>query len=192
MPIPITMPRLSDTMEAGTIIKWNVKEGDKVSAGDVIADVETDKATMEMAVYDDGTIAKLMVPEGKSVGIGTTIAVLAGEGEDVKQAAAGAGDGDTGAKAKSKPRDQARPDAKATATTTASRPAAEKMTEDDAAQPQPAHSAADPEGRQAPESRQRDTVTDSSQPSSDQLEPQHEVERVGDGRLRISPVARRV
>src|SRR5262245_51387958 len=93
MPIPITMPRLSDTMESGTIIKWNVKEGDKVSAGDVIADVETDKATMEMAVYDDGTVAKIAVPEGKQVGIGTTIAVLAAEGEDPKEAAKAAGNG---------------------------------------------------------------------------------------------------
>src|SRR6185436_1751445 len=96
MPIDITMPRLSDTMESGTIIKWNVKEGDKVSAGDVIADVETDKATMEMSVYDEGTVAKLAVPEGKSVPVGTTIAVLAAKGEDVKQAAA-AGNGQSSA-----------------------------------------------------------------------------------------------
>ena len=80
MPIDITMPRLSDTMEAGTIIKWNVKEGDKVSAGDVIADVETDKATMEMAVYDDGVISRISVPEGQKVNVGTVIAVLDGEG----------------------------------------------------------------------------------------------------------------
>src|SRR4051812_17413288 len=77
MPIPITMPRLSDTMEAGTIIKWNVKEGDKVSSGDVIADIETDKATMEMTAYDDGTVAKIAVPEGQSTPIGSVIAVLA-------------------------------------------------------------------------------------------------------------------
>src|SRR5688572_16341608 len=89
MPIPITMPRLSDTMEAGTVIKWNVKEGDKVSAGDVIADVETDKATMEMQVYDDGTIAKIAAKEGQRVGVGTVIAVLAAEGEDVKAAPSG-------------------------------------------------------------------------------------------------------
>jgi pyruvate dehydrogenase E2 component (dihydrolipoamide acetyltransferase) len=82
MPINITMPRLSDTMEAGTIIKWNVKEGDTVSAGDVVADVETDKATMEMQSFDDGTIARILVAEGKAVDVGTVIAVLAEEGED--------------------------------------------------------------------------------------------------------------
>lgn len=87
MPIEITMPRLSDTMEQGTIVKWNIKEGDSVSSGDVIADVETDKATMELQVYDDGTIAKLAVGEGQQVAVGTVIAVLAGAGEDVKQAA---------------------------------------------------------------------------------------------------------
>lgn len=86
MSITITMPRLSDTMETGTIIKWNVKEGDRVSAGDVIADVETDKATMEMAAYDDGTIAKIEVPEGKPVSVGTVIAVLAEKGENTKDA----------------------------------------------------------------------------------------------------------
>ena len=81
MPIDITMPRLSDTMEAGTIIKWNVKQGDKVSAGDVIADVETDTATMEMAVYDDGVISTISVPEGQKVNVGTVIATLSADGE---------------------------------------------------------------------------------------------------------------
>ncbi len=84
MSIELTMPRLSDTMEAGTIIKWNVKEGDKVSSGQVVADVETDKATMEMQVFDDGTIAKLLVKEGQQVPIGSVIAVIAEVGEDPK------------------------------------------------------------------------------------------------------------
>jgi pyruvate dehydrogenase E2 component (dihydrolipoamide acetyltransferase) len=85
------MPRLSDTMESGTVIKWNVKEGDEVSSGQAIADIETDKATMEMQVYDEGRIAKIMVPEGQMVNVGTVIAVLAEEGEDVKSIAGGAG-----------------------------------------------------------------------------------------------------
>lgn len=92
MPIPLTMPRLSDTMEAGTVIKWNVKEGDKVRSGDVIADIETDKATMEMQCFDDGTIARILIEAGKQVKVGTTIAVIAGKNEDVKSVAAGAGD----------------------------------------------------------------------------------------------------
>lgn len=82
MPIEITMPRLSDTMEQGTVVKWYVKEGDAVSSGDVIADIETDKATMELQSFDEGTIARLAVEEGKAVAVGTIIAVLAGEGED--------------------------------------------------------------------------------------------------------------
>ncbi|MBM4106692.1 MAG: 2-oxo acid dehydrogenase subunit E2 [Phycisphaerae bacterium] len=76
MAIELTMPRLSDTMESGTIIKWNVKEGDKVASGDVVADVETDKATMEMQVYDGGTVSRIVVPEGKTVAVGTLIAVI--------------------------------------------------------------------------------------------------------------------
>jgi len=102
MPIDITMPRLSDTMERGTIIKWNVAEGDEVSAGDVIADVETDKATMEMQVYEDGIVAKLLVDEGTTSEVGTVIAVLAEAGEEPAEIAAGAG-ARHGAKAKSPP-----------------------------------------------------------------------------------------
>ncbi|MCA9289411.1 MAG: biotin/lipoyl-binding protein, partial [Phycisphaerales bacterium] len=57
MPIEVTMPRLSDTMEQGTVVKWNVKPGDTVSPGDVLADIETDKATMELQSFDDGVVA---------------------------------------------------------------------------------------------------------------------------------------
>jgi pyruvate dehydrogenase E2 component (dihydrolipoamide acetyltransferase) len=91
MPINVTMPRLSDTMEQGTVVKWHVKEGQKVSSGDVIADIETDKATMEQSVFDDGVIAKLVCPEGKQVKVGELIAVLAVDGESPADAMAGAG-----------------------------------------------------------------------------------------------------
>ena len=89
MPIELTMPRLSDTMEAGTVIKWNVKEGDSVKSGAVVADIETDKATMEMPCFDDGRIAALLIEPGKQVKVGTTIALLALEGEDVAAVKAG-------------------------------------------------------------------------------------------------------
>ena len=82
MPIEITMPRLSDTMQAGTIVKWNVQEGQKVKSGDVVADIETDKATMELQSFDDGTVASLPVSEGQNVPIGTVIMVLATGKED--------------------------------------------------------------------------------------------------------------
>ncbi|MCC6229114.1 MAG: 2-oxo acid dehydrogenase subunit E2 [Phycisphaerales bacterium] len=83
MPIEISMPRLSDTMQQGTIVKWNVKEGQVIKSGDVIADIETDKATMELQSFDDGTVARLGVAEGQTVPVGTVILVLAGKGEDV-------------------------------------------------------------------------------------------------------------
>ncbi|MDZ4755998.1 MAG: dihydrolipoamide acetyltransferase family protein [Phycisphaerae bacterium] len=92
MPIFLTMPRLSDTMEAGTVIKWNVKEGDKVRSGDLVADIETDKATMEMQCFDDGTVAKILVETGKLVKVGTKIAVIASKNEDAAAIAAQAGD----------------------------------------------------------------------------------------------------
>ena len=91
MPINILMPALSPTMEKGNLAKWLKKEGDKVKSGDVIAEIETDKATMEVEAVDEGTIAKILVPEGtQDVAVNDVIAVLAGDGEDVKAARAGA------------------------------------------------------------------------------------------------------
>lgn len=92
MPINITMPALSPTMEEGNLSKWLVKEGDKVAPGDVIAEIETDKATMEVEAVDEGTVAKIVVPAGtEGVKVNALIAVLAEEGEDVAAAAKGAG-----------------------------------------------------------------------------------------------------
>ena len=89
MPINILMPALSPTMEKGNLAKWLKKEGDKVKSGDVIAEIETDKATMEVEAVDEGTIAKILVPEGtQDVPVNDVIAVLAGDGEDVKSAGA--------------------------------------------------------------------------------------------------------
>jgi pyruvate dehydrogenase E2 component (dihydrolipoamide acetyltransferase) len=91
MPINILMPALSPTMEKGNLAKWLKKEGDKVKSGDVIAEIETDKATMEVEAVDEGTIAKILVPEGtQDVPVNDVIAVLAGDGEDIKSATAGA------------------------------------------------------------------------------------------------------
>ena len=92
MPINILMPALSPTMEKGNLAKWLKKEGDKVKSGDVIAEIETDKATMEVEAVDEGTLARIVVPEGtQDVPVNELIAVLAGDGEDVKAAGASAG-----------------------------------------------------------------------------------------------------
>src|SRR3954467_4080334 len=92
MPINITMPALSPTMEEGTLSKWLVKEGDQVKSGDVLAEIETDKATMEVEAIDEGTVAKLVVAAGtEGVKVNALIAVLAADGEDVSAAASGAG-----------------------------------------------------------------------------------------------------
>jgi pyruvate dehydrogenase E2 component (dihydrolipoamide acetyltransferase) len=91
MPVNILMPALSPTMEKGNLAKWLKKEGDKVKAGDVIAEIETDKATMEYESIDDGVLAKIVVAEGtQDVPVNSLIAVLAEEGEDVKAAAGAA------------------------------------------------------------------------------------------------------
>jgi len=111
MPINITMPALSPTMEEGNLAKWLVKEGDKVAPGDVIAEIETDKATMEVEAVDEGTVAKLVVPAGtEGVKVNALIAVLAGEGEDVAAAAKAGGDSAPKAEAKTEtPKQDATP-----------------------------------------------------------------------------------
>ena len=194
MSINITMPRLSDTMEVGTIIKWNVKEGEKVSAGDVLADVETDKATMEMQVYDDGTIAKILVDEGQQVEVGRTIAVLAEAGEQV-------GDSPT----KTKPNGSAKAPADAKTDTSRSRdsgaararqgePPRESEDEPELQQLEaeptadakpPPHSKADAKASPKAESKssaRRATAGEESAPDENRAAPH--------GRIRISPLAR--
>src|SRR5258707_400216 len=83
MPIEVLMPALSPTMERGNLAKWHKKEGDAVKSGDVIAEIETDKATMEVEAVDEGTLGKILVPEGTNdVAVNTPIAMILGEGED--------------------------------------------------------------------------------------------------------------
>ncbi len=92
MPVDVTMPKLSDTMEEGKILKWLKHPGDHVAIGEIIAEVETDKANMELEAYDEGTLAEVRVPEGESAPVGAVIAVLAAPGEGVAAGpAAGAG-----------------------------------------------------------------------------------------------------
>ncbi|HEX8839779.1 MAG TPA: 2-oxo acid dehydrogenase subunit E2, partial [Sphingomicrobium sp.] len=97
MPIELKMPALSPTMEEGTLAKWLVKEGDKVASGDILAEIETDKATMEFEAVDEGTVAKILVAEGTDgVKVGAPIAIIAGEGEDASSAASAAPRADAG------------------------------------------------------------------------------------------------
>ncbi len=111
MPTNILMPALSPTMEKGNLAKWLKKEGDKVKSGDVIAEIETDKATMEVEAVDEGTLAKIVVPEGtQDVAVNDVIAVLAGDGEDVKAAGAAV------QPPKSEPKAEAKSEAKAETT----------------------------------------------------------------------------
>src|SRR6476646_3289940 len=154
MPIELKMPALSPTMEEGTLAKWLVKEGDEVKSGDILAEIETDKATMEFEAVDEGKIAKILVPEGTDgVKVGAPIAIMAGEGENASDAAAGgssqserdadaaAPKADTAAPAPPK----AAPEPKADATPK-SAPPPQAPVETPAAPPQPAAAQPRPEG----------------------------------------------
>ena len=83
MPIAIEMPKLSDTMTEGTLVRWIKKVGDNVAVGDVLAEVETDKATMEMEAFDDGVLAEIYVQDGNKVEVGQKLALLVGKGEKI-------------------------------------------------------------------------------------------------------------
>ena len=112
MPIELKMPALSPTMEEGTLAKWLVKEGDEVKSGDILAEIETDKATMEFEAVDEGKIAKILVPEGTDgVKVGAPIAILAGEGEDASKATAAAPKADTAPPQAPKPAPEPKADA---------------------------------------------------------------------------------
>ncbi len=108
MPTPILMPALSPTMEEGTLAKWNVKEGDKVTSGDVIAEIETDKATMEVEAVDEGTVGKILIGEGtENVKVNAPIAVLLDDGEsadDIDVGALETGSGGGTGEAKEEPK----------------------------------------------------------------------------------------
>src|SRR4051794_24626619 len=131
MPIELKMPALSPTMEEGTLAKWLVKEGDEVKSGDILAEIETDKATMEFEAVDEGKIAKILVPEGTDgVKVGAPIAILAGEGEDASIAAPKA---DTAPAAPPKPGPEPKPDP-----TPKTAPPPQAPVETPAAPPQPA------------------------------------------------------
>jgi pyruvate dehydrogenase E2 component (dihydrolipoamide acetyltransferase) len=132
MPIELKMPALSPTMEEGTLAKWLVKEGDDVKSGDILAEIETDKATMEFEAVDEGKIAKILVPEGTDgVKVGAPIAIMAGEGESVDAGAAPKADTPAAAPPK------ATPEPKADATPKAA-PPPQAPVETPAAPPQPA------------------------------------------------------
>ncbi|MEQ9663565.1 MAG: pyruvate dehydrogenase complex dihydrolipoamide acetyltransferase [Parasphingopyxis sp.] len=111
MAIELKMPALSPTMEEGTLAKWLVKEGDTIAAGDIMAEIETDKATMEFEAVDEGVLAKILVAEGTDeVAVGTVIAMIAEEGEDADSIEAPSGDA-----AKAKEQEPATPKAEAEA-----------------------------------------------------------------------------
>ena len=104
MPINILMPALSPTMEKGNLSRWLKKEGDKVKSGDILAEIETDKATMEVEAVDEGVLAKIVVPDGTAdVPVNDVIGVIAGEGEDASARRAAAADN------RARPRSRAAP-----------------------------------------------------------------------------------
>ncbi|WP_372633834.1 pyruvate dehydrogenase complex dihydrolipoamide acetyltransferase [Fodinibius sp.] len=164
MAIKVEMPKLSDTMEEGVIAKWNVEEGDKVESGDIIAEVETDKATMEVEVFDSGTILKILASEGDAVPLGTVMAVIGEEGEDISDILEEAGSGP-----------ESTPGAEEK----------EKDKEEDADQKKQEKETADKE-------KDEDHDPDFEDPGREQEKAQASKEAAENGRIKASPLARRM
>jgi pyruvate dehydrogenase E2 component (dihydrolipoamide acetyltransferase) len=118
----LVMPRLSDTMEQGTIARWLKQEGDQVAEGDVLAEIETDKATMELNSYADGVLLKILVGDGESAALGAPIAIVGAEGESVDGASNGGGQAEAEAEPEAEEQQEDEPKAEATAEPTAEEP----------------------------------------------------------------------
>ncbi|MBK8236806.1 MAG: 2-oxo acid dehydrogenase subunit E2 [Deltaproteobacteria bacterium] len=162
----VALPRLSDTMEEGVIAKWHIKPGDKVKRGQMIAEIETDKATMEFESFDAGVVLELVAPEGKTLPIGAPIAVFGQAGEDPKAALSGAAKAPAKAESKPTAKTDAAPESKH-----AAKPDAEPAAKTDAAP------AAKPDAAPA---------------SSTDARPDAKPEPRDDGRIAASPLARRL
>src|SRR5262245_8135093 len=118
----IGLPKLSPTMEEGVLVRWTKKEGDKVSPGDLVAEVETDKANMDFNIEDDGVLLKLLVKEGDTVKLGAPVAILGKAGEDVSKLVEEAKKQTGGAAPAAKPAEPSPPPAKAAAPKQAAEP----------------------------------------------------------------------
>ena len=182
MAIKVEMPKLSDTMDEGVLVSWSAEEGDEVSAGDVIAQVETDKATMDLEVYDDGVLLKKVVEEGASVPLGGLIAVLGEEGEDISELLAQAGDGEA----------EEESEAAAERTSGDGSEGASKETSEEASEEKEGAEAAAPAARgdggvQGADGAPAAPGTERTAPQRRETEPPS-----GNGRLKVSPLARRL
>src|SRR5438067_1544617 len=120
----LVMPRLSDTMEEGTIGRWLVHEGDSFNEGDVLAEIETDKALMEFQAYDAGTVLKILVDDGESAALGSPIAIVGEAGEDVPEQATPTDQAEAEPQPEATPADDARPEPEAKPATKRSKDAA--------------------------------------------------------------------
>lgn len=147
MAIPIEMPKLSDTMEEGVLSSWLMEEGDEVSAGDVLAQVETDKATMDLEAFDEGVLLKKVIDEGDAVPIGQLIAVIGEEDEDISDLLAEQGPGDEGAEVEEK--EEAEPEPAETGAEPAAEPVDEPAGDGQIRErtPEPVPAGTDAEGR---------------------------------------------
>lgn len=183
MAVEIRMPQLSDTMEKGKIVTWNVDEGDEIERGEVIAEIETDKATMDLEAFDSGTLLKKLYTEGQEAPTQSLIAVIGEDGEDISDLLQ---DAEDEASAESETPDSEPADEEISADNEPAQTTIEKETEQTQAEPDKHEQPEDPEDPEPQYEKPEPPETEQS--STPKISKSSE----GDGRLRVSPVARRL
>src|SRR6266704_5773940 len=172
----IQMPKLSDTMAEGTLVAWKKKKGDEVSAGEVLAEIETDKATMEWESPEDGTLTDIYVEEGGKVKVGERIAFIGGEGEEAPKE-----------EEKEKPKEEKE-----------EKPETEEEKEEEKAKPKKEEAKEEPEEKaekpkkEEPKAEKKEEKKDEKKPEVAGERPAPKVEKLEEARVKASPVARRI
>src|SRR6266699_6128746 len=168
----IQMPKLSDTMAEGTLVAWKKKKGDEVSAGEVLAEIETDKATMEWESPEDGTLTDIYVEEGGKVKVGERIAFIGGEGEEAPKE-----------EEKEKPKEEKE-----------EKPETEEEKEEEKAKPKKEEAKEEPEEK-AEKPKKEEPKAEKKEEKKPEAKPEQPVPRIGrseEARVKASPVARRI
>jgi len=179
MAVEVEMPQLSDTMEKGTIVRWLKNEGDHVERGDVLAEVETDKATMDLEAFDEGVLLKTLVGEGEDAPTQSLIAVIGEEGEDISDILAAGGPDDEGEADREEKQERSREESQEEEEQPSAEPAFEETPDATENESEQVEDASEPP---ADRSETESTEPEAPEPASSD----------GEGELRVSPVARRM
>jgi pyruvate dehydrogenase E2 component (dihydrolipoamide acetyltransferase) len=187
MAVKVEMPKLSDTQSEGTLASWKVSEGDQVESGDVVAEVETDKATMDVEVFDSGTILKILVDEGTTVPLGGLMAVIGEEGEDISDIVEGAGgeSSEDGEEKEEEEQQESEDEGK-------EEESSDENGEEETSEEQQTDEAEEESKEEESEEEEKDKTKEKKQDKSKKTDKQKKSASSQNGRIKVSPLARKM